>query len=52
MRIKENTSLVFGIGNILFLEFSTDSLKLPMLFPANLVYVMSNSLHMKMIQCR
>ena len=46
------SSLVFRICNILFSEFSTDSLNLPMPFPANLVDVMSNSLHMKIILCR
>ena len=34
---------VFRICNFLFLECSTDSLNLPMLFPADLVDVMSNS---------
>ena len=43
------SNLVCRICNILFLEFSTDSLNLPMLFPANLVDMMSNSLHMKII---
>ena len=46
------SNLVCRICNILFLEFSTDSLNLPMLFPANLVDMMSNSLHMKIICCR
>ena len=45
-------NLVCRICNILFLEFSTDSLNLPMLFPANLVDMMSNSLHIKVIHCR
>ena len=46
------SNLVCRICNIPFLEFSTDSLNLPMLFPANLVDTMSNSLHMKIIYCR
>ena len=41
------SSLVFRMFNILFLECSADSLNLPALFPANLVDVISNSLHMK-----
>ena len=46
------SNLVCRIYNILFLEFSTDSLNLPMLFPANLGDMMSNCLHLKIIYCR
>ena len=46
------SNLVCRICNILFLEFLIDSLNLPMLFPAKLVDMMSNSLHMKIIYCR
>ena len=38
------SNLVFRICSSLFLEFSADSLNLPMPSPANLVDVMSNSL--------
>ena len=46
------SNLVCRICNILSLGFSTDSLNLPMLFLANLVDMMSNSLHIKIIYCR
>ena len=46
------SSLVCRICNILFLEFLTDSLNLPVLSPADLVDMMSNSLHMEIMYCR